>query len=119
VAEFIGHATLVPGVLAGDEVSVSIGGRGWRLRASRPPGLQDGDVRVVLRPDALAFTTPDEPVGWPGEVTERRFAGALIAYHVRLVDGSTLELYGTERDVSIGDRVSVRVAREPVAVVAS
>ena len=118
VAEFIGHATLVPGHLAGDEVTLAIGGREWRLRAVRAPDVRDGEVRVVLRPDALAFTTPEAPVGWPAEVTERRFAGALIAYHVRLSDGLQVELYGTERDVHIGDRVGVRVAREPVAVVA-
>ena len=118
VAEFIGHATLVPGRLAGDEVTVSIGGLEWRLRAVRSPDARDGDVQVVLRPDALSFTSPDAPAGWPAAVTERRFAGALIAYHVRLSDGRVLELYGTEREVHIGDRVGVRVAREPVAVVA-
>lgn len=117
VAEFIGHGALVPGRLAGDEVTVSIGDREWRLRASRPNGVREGDVLVVLRPDALAFTTPDTPLGWPGTVTERRFAGALIAYHVQLADGTDVELYGTERDVRIGDSVGVRVAREPVAVV--
>lgn len=117
VAEFIGHGTLVPAVLAGGEVGVSLGGREWRLRAARPPGVRDGDVLAVLRPDALAFTTPDAPSGWPATVTERRFAGALIAYHVRLEDGTDLELYGTERDIRIGDAVGVRVAREPVAVV--
>ncbi len=117
VAEFIGHATLVPGVLAGKEVTVAIGGREWRLLAERPPAVRDGSVMVVLRPDALAFASPDAPSGWQAEVTERRFAGALIAYHVRLLDGVKLELYGTERDVRVGDRVSVRVAREPVAVV--
>jgi ABC-type Fe3+/spermidine/putrescine transport system ATPase subunit len=118
VAEFIGHATLVPGVLAGEEVTVIIGGREWRLAAAPAPGVRDGDVMVVLRPDALSFASPDAPAGWPAEVTERRFAGALIAYHVRLADGIEAELYGTERDVRIGDRVDVRVAREPVAVVA-
>ena len=118
VAEFIGHSTLVPGVLSDDEVAVGIGGREWRLRAVRPPGVSDGAVQVVLRPDALSFTTPEAPAGWPAEIIERRFAGALIAYHVRLTDGLVVELYGTERDVHIGDRVGVRVAREPVAVVA-
>jgi ABC-type Fe3+/spermidine/putrescine transport system ATPase subunit len=118
VAEFIGHATLVPGRLTGDEVTVNIGEREWRLRAVRSPDARDGEVRAVLRPDALAFTTPEAPAGWAAEVTERRFAGALIAYHVRLSDGLELEMYGTERDVHIGDRVGVRVAREPVAVVA-
>jgi hypothetical protein len=103
--------------LSGDEVTVSIGGRDWRLRAARGPDARDGDVLAVLRPDALAFTTPEAPAGWPATVTERRFAGALIAYHARLSDGTDLELYGTERDVRIGDAVGIMVAREPVAVV--
>jgi ABC-type Fe3+/spermidine/putrescine transport system ATPase subunit len=118
VAEFIGHGALVPAVLSGDEVTLSLGEREWRLAAARPAGVSDGPVLAVLRPDALAFTSPEAPAGWPAIITERRFAGALIAYHARLADDTVLELYGTERDVRIGDAVGIRVAREPVAVVA-
>jgi hypothetical protein len=50
-------------------------------------------------------------------VTERRFAGALLAYRVTLAEGVEVEVHTTERGRNIGDRVGVRVAREPVAVV--
>jgi ABC-type Fe3+/spermidine/putrescine transport system ATPase subunit len=117
VAAFIGHGTLHPARLEGGQVVLALGGREWRLRAAPAPGTRDGDVLAVLRPDAMAFTTPDAPNGAPGTVTSRRFAGALIAYQVELSDGVLLELYGTERDVREGESVRVRVAREPVAVV--
>ncbi|MDQ3698342.1 MAG: ABC transporter ATP-binding protein, partial [Gemmatimonadota bacterium] len=122
VAEFIGHATLVPARLAGGDLdarlTIAIDGTervlGW---ASAAP-LGAGDVLAVLRPDALAFAAPEVPGAWSGVVTGRRFAGALLAYHVRLSDKVEVELYSSERGVREGDRVGVRVVREPVAVVA-
>jgi putative spermidine/putrescine transport system ATP-binding protein len=122
VAEFIGRATLVPATRDADgadaAVRVAIDGRSLRLAACLPHGLPaDGELLAVLRPDALAFASADAPDAWPGVVTTRRFAGALLAYHVRVSDDVELELFGTDRSVRVGDRLGVRVAREPVAVV--
>ena len=122
VAEFIGRATLLPGTLEDGHVAVRLGGRTRRLAAALPDGLRGGlargaQVLAVLRPDALALAAADVADAWPGVVTTRRFAGALLAYHVRLDDGPELELYSTERGVTEGERVAVGVSREPVAVV--
>jgi putative spermidine/putrescine transport system ATP-binding protein len=118
VAEFIGRATLVPGTYDGSGVTVRIEGVERRLAARAAPSM-DGrrEVLAVLRPDALAFVPSGSAGAWPGVVTGRRFVGALLAYHVRLSESVDVELYSTDRSVREGDRVSLGVTREPVAVV--
>jgi len=119
VAAFIGRATLVPGRLDGDRITVALGGASRTLRAAPAPGVAPhGSAIAVLRPDALGFSPPDGDGAWPGVVQERRFAGALLAYRVRVAGDVDLELHSTVRDVHAGDPVWVRVTREPVAVVA-
>ncbi|MGI9182624.1 MAG: ABC transporter ATP-binding protein [Longimicrobiaceae bacterium] len=117
VAEFIGRATLVPATPARGGIRIPIDGRAPSLSATAPEDLPEGSLLAVLRPDALEFASPEAPDAWPGEVTTRRFAGALLAYHVRVSDEVELELFSADRRPQVGDRVGVRVAREPVAVV--
>ncbi len=118
VAEFIGRSTLVPGELDGTVVAVRLGETVHRLAAIPSPGaVGRREVWAVLRPDALAFVPVDAPGAWPGIVTGRRFAGALLAYHVRVSDALVVEVHSVDRSVREGDRVALRVVREPVAVV--
>jgi ABC-type Fe3+/spermidine/putrescine transport system ATPase subunit len=120
VAEFIGRATLVPGELDGDGASVvvRIGDVERRLAATASAGASGRrEVLAVLRPDALAFTSAETPGAWPGVVTGRRFAGALLAYHVRLSDAVEVEVYSADRSIHEGDRIALELSREPVAVV--
>jgi ABC-type Fe3+/spermidine/putrescine transport system ATPase subunit len=117
VAEFIGRATLVPARLNSDRAVVTIGGIPREIRAVTPDSLRTREVYAVLRPDALEMVVPPAPGDWPGTVIERRFAGALVAYRVKLADAVEVEVYTTERGREIGDSVGVRVTREPVAVV--
>ncbi|HET7585567.1 MAG TPA: ABC transporter ATP-binding protein [Gemmatimonadaceae bacterium] len=99
-------------------VRITIGGVTQQVRTSCSATANgERTVLAVLRPDALAFTSPDRTDVWRGEVTERRFAGALLAYRVRLSAEVEVELYSGERDVRVGEQVGVRVSREPVAVV--
>ncbi|MDQ6831287.1 MAG: ABC transporter ATP-binding protein [Gemmatimonadota bacterium] len=115
VAEFIGTGALVPARRAGAEVAISIGGVTRRVRAE---GAATGDVLAVLRPDSLAFVPAERADAWPGLVTERRFTGTLVAYHVRLAGDVDVEVHSTHREVKEQERVAVRVVREPVAVIA-
>src|SRR6185437_8853397 len=118
VAEFIGRAALIPGTLDGDTVTLSVQGVARRVRACPPPGF-DGrrDVLAVLRPDAIGFVERSTPGSWPGVVMERRFAGSLLAYRVRLDTDLDVELHTPERNVRVGDTVSIAIIREPLAVV--
>jgi putative spermidine/putrescine transport system ATP-binding protein len=125
VAEFIGRSTLVPAMPAegSGEVraaTIRLDGaartvRAWIGADARPS--TDGWL-AVLRPDALEFTAPDTTEAWSGEVVTRRFAGAALVYHVR-VGEVELEVFTSERDVRVGERVGVRIAREPVPIVAA
>ena len=119
VAEFIGRATLVPAMLTDGEVMLALGGVTCSCIARVPESLAGArEVLAVLRPEALTLASPDDNDAWIGEVVERRFAGALTAVRVRLAGGGELELASPDRLVRVGDHVAVRVAREPVAVVA-
>ncbi|MDB4909370.1 MAG: transporter related protein [Gemmatimonadetes bacterium] len=118
VAEFIGRATFVPGDYDGQKVTVHVAGGATTLAARAPASLgQSRNVLAVLRPDALAFVK--DGTGWPGIVTDRRFAGTQLVYRVRVDERTEVELQSTDRDVREGDKVSVRVVREPVSVVAT
>ena len=117
VAEFIGRATFVPGEYDGESVTVRVAGNATTLAARAPSSLgQERRVLAVLRPDALGFVKDGS--GWPGVVTDRRFAGTQLVYRVRVDEQTEVELQSTDRDVREGDKVSVRVVREPVSVVA-
>ncbi len=117
VATFIGRSTLVPGTFDGDSITVQLGDAARRLRAAPAPAVAHGPATAVLRPDALGFSPPAGLDAWTGVVQDRRFAGALLAYRVRVAGDIDLEVHSTVRDVQPGDTVSIRVTREPVAVV--
>ena len=76
----------------------------------------NGSMLAVLRPEALSFADDGVPA-WPGTVTARRFAGATSIYLVSLDGGASVEVATPSRVAAEGERVGVRVAREPVAVV--
>ena len=118
VAEFIGRATLVPARVDGDRAVVTIGGRSREIGATvASSAARSETAHAVLRPDALEMVEVPGPGDWPGTIVERRFAGALLAYRVKLADDLEVEVHTTERGREIGDSVGVRVAREPVAIV--
>ena len=118
VAEFIGRSTLVPGDLDGDRVTLRIGTVSRTVAARRAPDLgAGGRVLAVLRPDALSLADAGAAGAWPGTITDRRFAGALLAYRVRVSDDVEVEVHSAERGPRDGDRVGVCLTREPVAVV--
>jgi ABC-type Fe3+/spermidine/putrescine transport system ATPase subunit len=118
VAEFIGRATLVPARINSDRAVVTIGGISREVRVAPSNGRAEPEpLHAVLRPDALEIVIPPGRGDWPGTIVERRFAGALLAYRVKLADGVEVEVHTTERGREIGDSVSVRISREPVAIV--
>jgi ABC-type Fe3+/spermidine/putrescine transport system ATPase subunit len=125
VADFIGRATFIPCTFDGTGVTMQVAGAATTLAARAPSTLEMStqasrsdatNVLAVLRPDALAFVK--DGAGWPGVVTDRRFAGTQLVYRVRVDERTEVELQSTDRDVREGDKVSVRVVREPVPVVA-
>jgi ABC-type Fe3+/spermidine/putrescine transport system ATPase subunit len=118
VAEFIGRSVLVPAEYDGSRVTITLGGVSRCVTAAASSAVAGSrEVLAVLRPDALALVPPGAAGSWPGVVTSRRFAGASLAFRVKVESDVELEVYGTERSVREGDTVAVAVVREPVAVV--
>ncbi|MGV3710039.1 MAG: ABC transporter ATP-binding protein [Gemmatimonas sp.] len=119
VADFIGHASLMPASFDGTHVHLTRANQSVVAPATAPAGVT-GDVLAVLRPEALALHRPgaQTPDGWNGKVLSRRFLGTTSAYHVNLADGFELEVLSDDRTFADGDSVVVSVSRTPVPVVA-
>ena len=120
VAEFIGRATLLPAVDCGAHAIVSLGGHERRVSvvAARGPGGKPfADALIVLRPEALAFTSSGADSAFPGTIVGRRFTGNAMSYDVLLEGETMVEVASQDRALHEGDRIGVAVAREPVPLV--
>ena len=121
VAAFIGKGAIVAATFERDGASdqpqarVTLGGVACTVRAEPNATVAAGaHGEVVLRPEALAFTSAGDANAWPGVVTQRRFAGATFHYQVD-VGGTVLEVATLQPVARDGERVGVRVALEPLA----
>jgi ABC-type Fe3+/spermidine/putrescine transport system ATPase subunit len=118
VAGFVGRANFLPAravAREGDEVLCELPG-GARWRASAAPGVESGgEVRLMLRPEALRLDAPAEAgagaecAGLAGRVLDRRFAGASTVYRVETAAGE-LTVADDAANASAGDAVCVRPA---------
>ena len=82
VANFVGHADFIPGVVDRTEVHTEIG------VFPRPPHLPAGAVKVMIRHEAVN----SKPGGILATVEEREFLGGEILYRLRLPSGATIHL---------------------------
>ncbi len=106
VGSFIGRASWLRGVRAGDRVRVE--GTEWRFAVSGPTG----EVRVMIRPEALRLA-PVDPSGLSGTVTDRRFAGASAFFVINTAGGQVVEVSAAPSAAAVGDRVSLEPIGDP------
>lgn len=100
VANFVGHADFIPGVVAGTEVRTEIG------VFPRPPHLPAGPVKVMIRHEAVN----PKPGGILATVEEREFLGGEILYRLRLPSGATVHLEQRKpMHWPVGHRVPIEV----------
>ncbi|HYW51403.1 MAG TPA: ABC transporter ATP-binding protein [Gemmatimonadaceae bacterium] len=119
VAEFIGRGVLLPAEDRGTHARITLGDVAQDVTVSRAGGdVLLPQALAVLRPESLEIGAADAAGGWPGRITLRRFAGAVMAYTVD-VDGTALEVLTASRTAAVGDAVRVTVQREPVALVSA
>jgi spermidine/putrescine transport system ATP-binding protein len=113
VATFVGRASVLPGVLAGE--GVEIGAVRWpAVRSPEAEGMSAGEaVDLVVRPESLDFVGADDPRALPGQVVERRYAGAVTYYQVALAGGGELEVLSPSGAAAVGDAVRVAPAASP------
>jgi spermidine/putrescine transport system ATP-binding protein len=113
VAEFIGRSTSIGVSVIGPKdrgVRISVEGVEWDLTESVVSGTIEGPALMVVRPEALRLSAPS-PGAILGTVTERRFSGSMSLYAVLTEGGTTLEVSGPPRAVTIGDRVGIMPSR--------
>ncbi|MFB7373907.1 ABC transporter ATP-binding protein [Streptomyces sp. NPDC056222] len=107
VAEFVGTMNRVPGRVVGDDVVEVLG---TRLPVEGPGGT--GDVRVLLRPEALELTA-----GGSAHVTSSAFHGPTTRMRITLPDGTDVTAdvpTHTAAELSPGSAVTVTPRQRPV-----
>jgi putative spermidine/putrescine transport system ATP-binding protein len=110
VAAFVGVSSLVPGVVAGDAVTV------WGQTLPLQAAAADGVVEVFLRPENVRLRAATEP-GVDAVVQESTFLGSFRRSVVRTADGSLVNVQHAVSDrVEYGDRVRIALDPAPVAV---
>jgi ABC-type Fe3+/spermidine/putrescine transport system ATPase subunit len=119
VAAFIGRGGIVPAVDRGSTALVTIGSITRELNVIRPEGAPAhfADAYVVLRPDALQLSTERSASAWRGRVINRRFAGGLVVYRIRLAEDITVDVESTSGKIREDETVIVTPHGGPFPIV--
>jgi ABC-type Fe3+/spermidine/putrescine transport system ATPase subunit len=109
VATFIGRGAVIPAVDSGSSAKVTIGGITRELEVTRAKGasVPFENAYIVLRPDALRLSGESDGSAWRGRVVNRRFAGGLVVYRVRLADDVTVDVESTSGEAREDEIVGV------------
>ena len=109
VAAFIGRGAIAPAVDKGSSALVTIGSVSRELNVTRHAGApaQIAKAYVVMRPDALQLSKENSGNAWRGRVINRRFAGGLVVYRVRLADDVTVDVESASGEAKEDETVSV------------
>lgn len=107
VADFIGEANLLPGRYVDGRVLV-----GPYTFAFRQPGVIEGPVTLVVRPEAIAVQTDGE--GLPGKIRTAFFMGMTTEYLVETAAGeiTIAEPVGERGPLSVGREVHLQFHTE-------
>jgi iron(III) transport system ATP-binding protein len=90
VAEFVGLSNIVPvRLLESNREGAAIEVFGQTIQSRRAPRNPNGEISIVLRPEALKLTTSSAH-GVPVTVLTLAFTGPLARYNVRTQDGTLL-----------------------------
>jgi ABC-type Fe3+/spermidine/putrescine transport system ATPase subunit len=125
VATFLGRASLVTGRVEGIREGGVVGCRlagGAIWEAVMPPAAgaspePGAEIRLLARPEALTFATPDAVGALRGRVNDRRFAGSVYVYTVS-VEGGELEIQAGAGRAQTGDVVGVVPRSAPTGLFA-
>jgi iron(III) transport system ATP-binding protein len=110
VADFVGEADFVPGVVEGGWVTSAIGA----FPVPGPAGEPGRPVELMIRPDDVDFVV--DPDG-TAIVSNVRFLGASILYELTVAGGLTIHsLKSSTRVLPTGTRVSMNIVAAHVIV---
>ena len=106
VASFIGRSSAIAGVWEGPARVQLPSGVAWAVIAPAP--LTKGTpVEVVVRPEGIVFSEPQAPLALAGEVVERRYAGEMAFFLVRISGAGEVEVLARPQAARIGQQVGV------------
>jgi spermidine/putrescine ABC transporter ATP-binding subunit len=108
VAEFLGAANILPGVLRADGIMLDMPAVGASVRIS-VVGMP-GPVLLALRPERLRLGATDALNRLEGVVLDHAYAGESLTTRVRLADGSILRVTEALRDGLAATRPAAEVA---------
>lgn len=116
VAEFVGLSNIIPvEVLESNANGATVRALGEIVRSRRPPLNPDGQVHIVLRPEALDIDEESKP-GVPVRVLTLVFTGPLARYTVAAADGTVLTVDlpnpGPNQFFAEGTPVSLQLPQE-------
>ena len=112
VATFVGRANTLGGVVEQASSGVAPVGRvrvgTARWTAALMEALEAGSaVTIVVRPEQLVFVGEGHADAIAGEVTGRRYAGAVAYFTMAIDGGDSIEVRGDPHAAAVGDRVRV------------
>ena len=119
VAEFVGRASSISGVLQDDGVTVEIDGTrvdgrsvSWiaqsRSTVDSSPTIEPGDcVALIVRPEGLALFEVVREGALEGKIVERQFAGESTFYQVDLAIGGQVWVRDRQDAGQVGDHIWV------------
>ncbi|MFQ5435291.1 MAG: ABC transporter ATP-binding protein [Anaerolineae bacterium] len=116
VAEFVGLSNIIPvEVMESNSHGATVRVLSKIVRSRRPPFHPDGQVFIVLRPEALGIEKEGAP-GVPVHVLTLAFTGPLARYTVSAADGTILTVDlpnpGPDQFFSEGTPVSLQLPQE-------
>ncbi|MGM0398077.1 MAG: ABC transporter ATP-binding protein [Halobacteriota archaeon] len=110
-AEFLGHASFIPGAVREQAVETPIG----RIDRGQVTGLSSAyegtEVDVLVRPDDVGASRAEDAGN--GAVVYRRYLGPSVLYRVELDAGPTVEtIHNHASSLALGERVDVSVTAD-------
>jgi iron(III) transport system ATP-binding protein len=118
VATFIGHSTIMAGVLkpAGGTAELTIGDYTLALGGLSGYGGGEQKVRVSIRPEE--FYLSNDGTGLKGTITSSVLLGLYTENFIRLDSGETVKFVVAEGDeeLNAGDRVTLKIHAEKINI---
>ncbi len=117
-AQFVGRANLLPATVTGASgaaVTIDLLGRPWRVPAPDPPLRVPGNVRAMVRPEAVGLSRGGAGEGIPGKVVEAVFLGEKSEYAIEVGGGERLSATTSDpalADLRPGDAVAIELSAD-------
>lgn len=112
VADFLGHASFLPGDVEGEYVETAIGPIPLKQIHGLTEDYQGTAIDVLVRPDDVAALPAPENRS-DGHLIYRRYLGPSVLYRVEMHDGTTIEsLHNHTDQIDLDEPISVHLTAD-------